>query len=141
MSVKLAVGMTPKRLMREMHGSREHMRRMIAEINAGYTPAVIVMDGVEAFVDGGPSQGKKVAANVLVGGTDRIAVDAVGLAILKELGSNAAIMEKKIFEQEQIQRAVELGLGVSAPDQIELVTGDPVSRSYAAKIQAQLDQG
>jgi uncharacterized protein (DUF362 family) len=141
MSVKLAVGMTPKRLMREMHGSREHMRRMIAEINTGYTPNLIVMDGVEAFVDGGPSQGKKVAANVFVGGTDRIAVDAVGLAILKELGSNAAIMEKKIFEQEQIQRAVELGLGISGPDQIELVTGDPASRAYAAKIQARLAQG
>ncbi len=141
MSVKLAVGMTPKRLMREMHGSSEHMRRMIAEINTGYKPDVIVMDGVEAFVDGGPSQGRKVAANVLVGGTDRVAVDAVGLAILKELGSNAAIMEKKIFEQEQIQRAVELGLGVSGPDQIELVTGDSASRAYAAKIQARLAQG
>jgi uncharacterized protein (DUF362 family) len=114
---------------------------MIAEINTGYKPAIIVMDGVEAFVDGGPSQGKKVAANVFVGGTDRVAVDAVGLAILKELGSNAAIMEKKIFEQEQIQRAVELGLGVASPDRIELVTGDPASRAYAAKIQARLAQG
>jgi uncharacterized protein (DUF362 family) len=141
MSVKLAVGMTPKRLMREMHGSREHMRRMIAEINTGYRPDLIVMDGVEAFVDGGPSEGRKVAANVFVGGTDRVAVDAVGLAILKELGSNAAIMEKKIFEQEQIQRAVELGLGIAGPDQIELVTGDAAGRAYAAKVQARLAQG
>jgi uncharacterized protein (DUF362 family) len=140
MSVKLAVGMTPKRLMREMHGSRD-MRRMIAEINAGYKPTFIVMDGLEAFVDGGPSQGKKVAANVFVGGTDRVAVDAVGLAILKELGSNAAIMEKKIFEQEQLQRAVELGLGVTGPDQIELVTGDAASKAYADKIRARLALG
>jgi uncharacterized protein (DUF362 family) len=140
MSVKLAVGMTPKRLMREMHGS-PHMRRMIAEINTGYTPNLIVMDGIDVFVDGGPSQGKKVTANVFVGGTDRVAVDAVGVAILKELGSNAAIMEKKIFEQEQLQRAVELGLGISGPDQIELVAGDPASRAFAAKIQARLAQG
>jgi uncharacterized protein (DUF362 family) len=141
MSVKLAVGMTPKRLMREMHGNREHMRRMIAEINAGYAPSLIVMDGVEAFVDGGPSQGTRVAAHVFVGGTDRVAVDAVGLAILKDLGANAAIMEKKIFEQEQLQRAVELGLGVSGPGQIELVTGDDASRAYAARIQARLAEG
>jgi uncharacterized protein (DUF362 family) len=141
MSVKLAVGMTPKRLMRELHGSREHMRRMIAEINTGYTPTLIVMDGVEAFMDGGPSQGKLVAANVFVGGTDRVAVDAVGLAILKDLGANAAIMDRKIFEQEQMQRAVELGLGVSGPDQIELVTGDEASRAYTAAIQARLVQG
>lgn len=141
MSIKLAVGMTPKRLMREMHGNRDHMRRMIAEINTGYRPNLIVMDGVEAFVDGGPSEGKRVAANVFVGGTDRIAVDAVGLAILKELGSNAAIMDRKIFEQEQLQRAVELGLGVSGPGEIELVTGDEPSRAFAARIKARLAEG
>ncbi len=141
MSVKLAVGMTPKRLMREMHGNREHMRRMIAEINAGYSPTLIVMDGVEAFVDGGPSEGTRVAANVFVGGTDRVAVDAVGLAILKDLGANAAIMGRKIFEQEQLQRAVELGLGVSGPGQIELVAGDEASRAYAVRIQARLAEG
>ncbi len=140
MSIKLAVGMTPKRLMREMHGSPD-MRRMIAEINAGYRPDLVVMDGVEAFVDGGPSNGTRVAANVMVGGTDRIAVDAVGLAILKELGSNQAIMGRKIFEQEQLQRAVELGLGVSSPAQIELVTGDAPSREFAARIKARLADG
>ena len=138
MSLKLAVGMTPKRLMREMHGDSEHMRRRIAEINLGYKPAFIVLDGVEAFTDGGPSRGTRVAANVFVGGADRIAVDAVGLAILKELGANAAIMGRKIFEHDQIQRAVELGLGITSADQIEFVTGDDESRSFAAKIAARL---
>jgi uncharacterized protein (DUF362 family) len=140
MSIKLAVGTTPKRLMREMHGSAD-MRRMIAEINTGFRPNLIVMDGVEAFVDGGPSEGKRVAANVFVGGTDRVAVDAVGVAILKELGSNAAIMDRKIFAQEQLQRAVELGLGVTGPEQIELVTGDQPSREFAARIKARLAEG
>lgn len=140
MSIKLAVGTTPKRLMREMHGSAD-MRRMIAEINTGFRPNLIVMDGVEAFVDGGPSEGKRVAANVFVGGTDRVAVDAVGVAILKELGSNAAIMDRKVFAQEQLQRAVELGLGVTGPEQIELVTGDAPSREFAARIRARLAEG
>jgi len=141
LSLKLAVGLTPKRLMRELHGNREHMRRMIAEINLGYRPQLIVLDGVEAFVDGGPSQGKRVRADAFVGGTDRVAVDAVGLALLKELGSNAAIMERRIFEQEQIARAVELGLGVSGPPEIELVAADAASRELAAKIRARLDAG
>ncbi|MGE5357494.1 MAG: DUF362 domain-containing protein, partial [Bacteroidales bacterium] len=141
MSLKLAVGITPKKIRRGMHGDKEHMRRRIAEINVGYKPQFIVMDGVEAFVDGGPSSGRRVAANVLVAGTDRIAVDAVGVAILKELGSNAAIMEKKIFEQEQIQRAVELGLGISGPGQIEVVAGDADSRAWAEKIKAKLVLG
>jgi uncharacterized protein (DUF362 family) len=140
MSLKLAVGMTPKRLMRELHGSPD-IRKMIAELNLGYRPEFIVMDGVEAFVDGGPSNGKKVDAHVLIGGTNRVAVDAVGVAILKELGSNEAIMSMKIFEQEQIQRAVELGLGSGRPDQIEFVTPDAASRAYAEKIRAILAQG
>lgn len=138
MSLKLAVGLTPKRVRREMHGDREHMRRRIAEINLGYKPAFIVMDGVEVFTDGGPSSGNRVTANVFVGGTDRIAVDAVGVAILKELGSNATIMGTKIFEHDQIARAVQLGLGITGPDQIELITADAASRAFADKIKARL---
>jgi uncharacterized protein (DUF362 family) len=140
MSLKLAVGMTPKRLMRELHGSPD-IRKMIAELNLGYKPEFIIMDGVEAFVDGGPSNGKKVDAHVFIGGTNRVAVDAAGVAILKELGSNEAIMSKKIFEQEQIRRAVELGLGSGRPGQIEFVTPDSASRAYADKIMAILAQG
>jgi uncharacterized protein (DUF362 family) len=141
MSLKLAVGLTPKPIRREMHMDKVDMRRRIAEINLAYKPAFIVMDGVDTFVDGGPSKGTHVAGNVFIGGTDRIAVDAVGVAILKELGANDAIMSRKIFEQEQIQRAVELSLGIAAPDQIELVTGDAASRAYADKIKARLALG
>jgi uncharacterized protein (DUF362 family) len=142
MSLKLAVGTTPKSLMRELHGNRTtHMRRMIAELNLGYKPQLIVMDGVEVFTDGGPGTGKKAEAGVFVGGTDRVAVDAVGVAILKILGSNDAIMNTKIFEQEQIQRAAELGLGVGGPDRIELVASDAAGRELADRIRAVLKQG
>jgi len=141
MSLKLAVGLTPKTLMRELHGNREHMRRMIAEINLGYRPQLIILDGVEAFVDGGPSRGTRKRADVFLAGTDRVAVDAAGLAVLKELGSNPSIMETRIFDQEQIQRAVELGLGVSRPEQIEFVTPDRASREYASKLRPILARG
>jgi len=142
MSLKLAVGLTPKAIRRELHGKRDtDMRKMIAELNLAYKPKVIVMDGVEVFVDGGPSSGKKVEAGVFVGGTDRVAVDAVGVAILKELGSNQAIMSKKIFEQDQIGRAVEIGLGIGGPEQIEFATPDKASRDYAEKIKGILAQG
>jgi uncharacterized protein (DUF362 family) len=114
---------------------------MIAEINLGYQPRLIVLDGLEAFVDGGPSQGKRVAANLFLGGTDRVAVDAVGVAVLKELGSNAAIMETKIFDQEQIKRAAELGIGIGGPERIELVAADEASRAYVERIKARLAQG
>lgn len=142
MSLKLSVGMTPKRLMRELHGQRQGpMRKMIAEINLGYTPRLIVLDGIEVFVDGGPSRGTRKEANVFLAGTDRVAIDAVGIAVLKELGSNETIMGRKIFEQDQIQRAAEIGLGVGSPDQIKIVTPDRASRDYAKKIESILAQG
>ena len=140
LSLKLAVGLTPENLMRGLHRSPD-MRRMIAEINQGYTPQLIVLDGVEAFVDGGPSTGTKKQANVIVAGTDRVAVDAVGIAILKDLGSNDAIMGTKIFQQEQIQRAVEVGLGISGPDQIELIAPDKASLEFTQTLSAILSEG
>jgi len=73
-------------------------------------------------------------------GTDRIAVDAVGLAILKDLGSNRAIMGKKIFEQEQIARAAELGLGASAPDEIEVVPINEEAQGICSKIKEELQK-
>lgn len=140
LSLKLAVGLTPKNLMRELHSSQD-MRKMIAELNVCYEPQLLVLDGIEAFVDGGPMTGTKKRADVFLAGTDRVAMDAAAVAILKELGSNEAIMGRKIFDQEQIQRAVELGIGIDKPELVEFVTPDKASREYAEKIQSILMQG
>jgi uncharacterized protein (DUF362 family) len=140
MSLKLAVGLTPRSIRRPMHRSPD-MRRMITELNQGYSPDLVVLDGVEAFTDGGPSQGTLKQGNVMVAGTDRVAVDAVGLAILKELGSNDAIMGTPIFAQEQMARAVEVGLGVSGPEEIALVSDDAEGRTYAARVEKILARG
>jgi hypothetical protein len=45
------------------------------------------------------------------------------------------VSQGAIFEQEQLARAVEVGLGVDGPDKIELVTGDRASAAYARLIQ------
>ncbi len=66
---------------------------------------------------------------------------SVGITILKELGSNPAIMEKKIFDQEQISRAVELGLGVSRPQDLGIATDDGEGRQYAECLRKILEQG
>ena len=140
MSLKLAVGLTPKSIRRGMHRSPD-MRRMITELNQPYRPQLIVMDGVETFVDGGPTRGTLKTGNVMIAGTDRVAVDAVGLAVLKELGSNDAIMGRPIFAQEQMARAVEVGLGVSGPEEIDLVSDDDEGRAYVQTLQGILAQG
>jgi len=141
MSLKLSVGVTHKRNMSELHTSLRSMRKMIAEINQAYNPSLILLDAIEAFVDRGPAKGTKKRVDVIIAGTDRIAIDAVGLAVLKELGSNKAIMEKKIFEQEQIARAVELGLGVKQPEDIEILTDDRHGKIYAERLMEILLKG
>jgi len=140
MSMKLSVGLTPKSIRRTMHRSPD-MRRMIAELNQGYRPDLIVMDGVQAFTDGGPSRGRLAQANVMIAGTDRVAVDAVGLAVLKDLGSNDAVMGTPIFQQEQMARAVEVGLGVRGPAEIALISDDEAGTAYAATLRTILAQG
>ena len=147
LSLKNSVGMVAKysprdnyNYMGELHGSSSQ-RRMIAEINQLYRPAMIVMDGLEAFTDGGPESGTLVKPQVMVLGTDRIAVDAVGVAILRMHGGNATISQGRVFEQEQIARAVQLGLGAQGPDQIDLVTDDPESRKLADRVRDVLRRG
>ena len=145
MSLKLAVGAVPTsrhgfQYMGELHGS-PHQRKMIAEINEPFSPALIVLDGVDAFVDGGPATGKKARGDVFLASTDRVATDAVGVAVLKVLGSNNAIMGRKIFEQEQIARAVELGLGASSPSEIDVVPVGPDSQEYRDRVVDMLMQG
>ena len=136
MSLKNSVGVVPRKghgYMRELHSSPDQ-RRMIAEINHAYRPAVVLIDGLVAFVDGGPMTGPRKDAGVFLAGTDRVAADAGGVAILKELGSNDAIMKTPVFAQEQIARAVELGLGVASASGIVIETPDAASEAYAEKI-------
>jgi uncharacterized protein (DUF362 family) len=140
LSLKNSVGVVAKQIpgegynyMGELHGN-PYQRTMIAEVNHAYAPDLIVLDGVEAFTKGGPAKGTLVQAQVVLAGTDRIAVDAVGVALLRYYGTTNEVGRGRIFEQEQIVRAVELGLGVASPEQIELVTDDPESAAYAEQI-------
>ncbi|MGA1844925.1 MAG: DUF362 domain-containing protein [bacterium] len=145
MSLKLHVGVVPTRrhgydYMTQLHSS-PHQRKMIAEINAPFTPDLIVMDGIEAFVDGGPMDGRRAQGNVFLASADRVAIDAVGLAVLKLLGSNDQIMKRKIFEQEQIARAVDIGLGASSPSAIDVVPANDESRAYRERVVKVLNEG
>jgi uncharacterized protein (DUF362 family) len=145
LSLKLHVGVVPTsrhgyEYMRELHSS-PHQRRMIAEINEPFKPALVILDGIDAFVDGGPMSGKHAKGEVFLASTDRVATDAVGVAILKFLGSNESIMKPKIFDQEQIARAVELGLGASSPSEIEVIPADENSQDYRDRVLEILKKG
>ncbi|MFX0074308.1 MAG: DUF362 domain-containing protein [Candidatus Hermodarchaeota archaeon] len=137
MSLKNAVGTVNKKNMSELHSSI-HQRDMIAEINSVYKPDLVVMDGVIAFVDRGPMEGTRVEANVFVAGTDKIAIDVVGVAILRILGTTPEVTNGSIFEQEQIKRAIELNLGIKGPSDIEFLTDSKESKALVLKIKQEL---
>lgn len=145
LSLKNTVGMVAKYVpgdpfnyMGDLHSS-PHQRLMIAEINQAYQPALVLLDGVEAFVNGGPESGKKVQTNVILAGTDRVAVDVVAIGLLRSLkarlrqplGTTQNVSQGSVWGLEQIQRAVELGLGVSSAEQIELISPDHASQKIA----------
>jgi len=141
MSLKLTTGMVHKRHMTELHTSVLNQRRMIAEMNWAYTPALLVMDGVETFYKGGPMTGPVWKADLTFAAKDRVALDATGVAALKMHGSTSKIMGRRVFEQDQIKRAVELRLGASGPEDIQLVPADERSEAVVERIRAVLDEG
>ena len=145
MSLKNSVGVVPTRrhgygYMSELHSS-PHQRKLIAEINAPFKPDLVVLDGIDAFVDGGPATGTRAQADVFLASSDRVAIDAVGVAVLKDLGSNDKIMNSRIFDQEQIARAAEIGIGASSPGEIDIIADGDQSQEYRDRIAAILEKG
>ena len=146
MSLKNSVGLIAKRapgvnhdFMSELHSS-PHQRTMIAEINRFYKTDMVIMDATAGFSTGGPDSGKLIHPNVIIGGHDRVAIDAAGVALLRSYGTSHDVSEGKIFGLEQIARASELGVGISSAEKIRLVPLDTLSEEVARKIQVQLDR-
>ncbi len=145
MSLKNSVGLIAKRVpgidhdfMGELHSS-PYQRLMIAEINKFYRTDLVVMDASEGFTTGGPEKGKLIHPGIIIAGTDRVAIDMVGVALLRSYGTMSDVMEGRISEQEQIARAAELGIGNPSVSEINLVPIDTHAESVAEKIQQQLD--
>jgi uncharacterized protein (DUF362 family) len=141
LSLKNSVGLVAKRVpgtiydyMWELHGS-PFQRLMIAEINRHYRVDLVVMDGIKAFTSGGPEKGELVEPNLLLVSEDRVAIDAVGVAILRLYGANGHVAKGSIFGLDQIRRAAELGVGVESASEIRLTSLDDESRGIAEKIE------
>jgi uncharacterized protein (DUF362 family) len=145
MSLKNSVGLVAKfdpkdgyNYMGELHASPDQ-RLMIAEINAAYNPALVLLDGVLAFVSGGPNIGEKVESGLILASRDRVALDAVGVAMLRHLGTTPEVSRGAIFDQPQIAHASALGLGAPDPSSVSLhPANDEASRNLAGTLRALL---
>ena len=140
LSLKNSVGIVAKKLpegsynyMSELHVS-PYQRLMIAEINKHYNVNLVIMDAIKAFITQGPEQGEVVEPNLILASSDRVAIDAVGVAILRNYGVKTNISKGRIFEQEQIKRASELEIGVTSAQEIEIVPLNDESHGDAESI-------
>jgi uncharacterized protein (DUF362 family) len=97
----------------------EHWEEVVTEINLAYTPDLNIADGTVTMVEGGPWSGKVVATNLILASGDRVAADVVGLGIIKAFGLWRDVTQKGVWEQRQIRRALDLGMGRG---EIELLT-------------------
>ena len=124
--------------MKDLHSS-SRQGQMIAEANQTYTPELIVMDAIEVFISGGPEKGETAATGIIAASRDRVAIDAVGFAILQHAGAHMT-GAANIFGQPQIMRAVELNLGVRSPGKIRIVSDDTAGRLLAERLEDMLTQ-
>jgi uncharacterized protein (DUF362 family) len=115
MSLKNSVGLIASRprgtsydYMRELHSS-PYQRLMIAEINKFYTADLILMDATAGFSHGGPDKGTLIKPVLLLASSDRVAIDAVGVALLRLYGTSPEVMKGRIFEQRADRARSEIG--------------------------------
>ena len=124
---------TQQNYMEELHAS-PHQCQMIAEVNRIYEPQLIIMDAVQTFIDGGPESGQIADSGIIAASRDRVALDATGIAILRHFGAGFPIDRGSVFDQKQIKRAVELGLGVQTPRQIWFIADDDESWILSSRL-------
>jgi uncharacterized protein (DUF362 family) len=125
--------------MEELHSS-PYQCRMIAEVNQVYSPDLIIMDAIQIFKTGGPDSGELASPGIIAASRDRVALDAVGLALLRHFGAPTLLNQYPVFEQGQLKRAAELKLGVPSEKEIKLLTDNQESRRIALKLESVLKE-
>ena len=121
MGLKSQISITADRDRRQLpHGQNWDLLfgNMIAESNLVYRPDFYISDATKCFVTDGPNIGTLREPDIVLASSDVIANDAVGLALLKTLGTVPKIQNHSVWAQPQIKRAVELNLGVQSSDEI-----------------------
>ena len=120
LSLNLIVGLLDIRKRGQLYSEQETLEIKIAELNKPITPDLIIMDARKAFASGGPSEGHVVLPNSIFATGDRITMDIEALKMLSSYPDDN-LLDKNIWQYDQIKRAVELGLGAKSDDEIEFV--------------------
>jgi uncharacterized protein (DUF362 family) len=120
-SLKNVVGVVHPRCRPSLRFLAGRWHEHIAELNLAVHPRLTVADGTTVMIAGGPTSGTPARANVLLLSGDRVALDAVAVALIRSYGAWDKVGTGLVWEQRQIKRAAELGLGVRGPREMELM--------------------
>jgi uncharacterized protein (DUF362 family) len=100
----------------------DKLHHQIAELRAALPPMFTVLDGYDALVAGGPTPTsgrtpRVVQTGVVLAGHDPIAVDAAGLALLREYADEEeAVLGWTPWESPIVRAAMEHRLGIARPE-------------------------
>ena len=100
----------------------------IAELNLSVKPLINIVDATSIMVKGGPDGlsaiGIWIPAGLVLASKDRVACDSLAVAVLKRHASAKKVdlpyVKKSVWDQVQIYRSAELGIGQADPRLITL---------------------
>jgi uncharacterized protein (DUF362 family) len=106
---------------------QKNISEKIAELNLCSRPALNIVDATNIMVHGGPGGLVKpiwVHSDLILASRDRVACDSLALAALKFFGAEKKVklpyVQKSVWDQVQIYRAAELGIGQADPAHIKI---------------------
>ena len=117
-SMKLAVGMLDAVGREWLHNGEAHDAK-VAELNTVYSADLVVADATKMITGRGPTFRNVVEPGIIVVGSNRVATDAVCVALMK-MNWAKRVSEIRVLEHEQFKVARRLGLGSPRMDDIDL---------------------
>jgi uncharacterized protein (DUF362 family) len=108
MGMKIFVGAIPQDDRSSMHQSR-HFPKNIAEIPLCTDKIRFsLLDARQGFNSEGPDSGNLITPGIIIASKDLVAADAVGLALLKTIGTTLKLMMTCVWNHPIIKRGVEV---------------------------------
>jgi len=118
-SLKIFVGW-----MRHRERIRLHMKNLeakVVDLASYFNPDLIVMDARTCFITGGPASGQCSTPNLILASGDMVSIDVEGVRTIQCCNAKNKL-GMDVWEIPQIKRAVEIGIGATSDNDIEIVT-------------------
>jgi uncharacterized protein (DUF362 family) len=108
MGMKIFVGALPQNDRYAMHRSL-YFLESIAEISLGAgNVRLSLLDARQGFNAGGPDSGDLIEPGIMIASTNLAAADAVGLALLKAMGTTSQLSATPVWEHPTIRRGIQV---------------------------------